>query len=202
MRIDDGKVTEPQWCVTQRMTDFYDIKGVVDGLLADMGITNYIVKRSSQPYLHPGVSASYYVNDVEIARFGELHPQVAKNFDMESKVYIFEIDLEGILQINIPTLRYEPFSKFPGISRDLAIVAPITSSSEDILKIIRENGGAYLENAYVFDVYEGEHIEEGFRSLAYTLQFRSMEDTLNDSDVESTIDTIIAKLAEINCKLR
>lgn len=197
-----GKVTEPQWCVTQRMTDFYDIKGVVDGLLADMGITNYIVKRSSQAYLHPGVSASYYVNDVEIARFGELHPQVAKNFDMESKAYIFEIDLEGILQIDIPTLRYEPFSKFPGISRDLAIVAPITSSSEDILKIIRENGGAYLEKAYVFDVYEGEHIEEGFRSLAYTLQFRSMEDTLNDSDVESTIDTIIAKLAEINCKLR
>ena len=197
-----GKVTEAAWNQAQRDTDFYDVKGVVDGLLAKLGLTQYDIQPSSESYYHPGVSAHYTVNGVTIANYGELHPQVVKNFDLSGKVYMFEIDLEAVLSITVPPFRYQSFSKFPGTSRDLAIVAPVSVTSGDIVALIKEHGGEYLESVSIFDVYEGEHIEAGYRSLAYNLQFRSMEGTLNDEDIDGAIQTIIDALATKNCKLR
>ncbi len=197
-----GKVTEAAWNQAQRDTDFYDVKGVVDGLLAKLGLTQYDIQPSSESYYHPGVSAHYTVNGVTIANYGELHPQVVKNFDLSGKVYMFEIDLEAVLSIIVPPFRYQSFSKFPGTSRDLAIVAPVSVTSGDIVALIKEHGGEYLESVSIFDVYEGEHIETGYRSLAYNLQFRSMEGTLNDEDIDGAIQAIIDALATKNCKLR
>ena len=197
-----GKVTEAAWNQAQRDTDFYDVKGVVDGLLAKLGLTQYDIQPSSESYYHPGVSAHYTVNGVTIANYGELHPQVVKNFDLSGKVYMFEIDLEAVLSITVPPFRYQSFSKFPGTSRDLAIVAPVSVTSGDIVVLIKEHGGEYLESVSIFDVYEGEHIEAGYRSLAYNLQFRSMEGTLNDEDIDGAIQAIIDALASKNCKLR
>ena len=197
-----GKVTEAAWNQAQRDTDFYDVKGVVDGLLAKLGLTQYNIQPSSESYYHPGVSAHYTVNGVTIANYGELHPQVVKNFDLSGKVYMFEIDLEAVLSITVPPFRYQSFSKFPGTSRDLAIVAPVSVASGDIVALIKEHGGEYLESVSIFDVYEGEHIEAGYRSLAYNLQFRSMEGTLNDEDIDGAIQAIIDALATKNCKLR
>lgn len=197
-----GKVTEAAWNQAQRDTDFYDVKGVVDGLLAKLGLTQYDIQPSSESYYHPGVSAHYTVNGVTIANYGELHPQVVKNFDLSGKVYMFEIDLEAVLSIIVLPFRYQSFSKFPGTSRDLAIVAPVSVTSGDIVALIKEHGGEYLESVSIFDVYEGEHIEAGYRSLAYNLQFRSMEGTLNDEDIDGAIQAIIDALATKNCKLR
>ena len=197
-----GKVTEPAWNQAQRDTDFYDVKGVVDGLLAKLGLTQFDIQPSSESYYHPGVSAHYTVNGVTIANYGELHPQVVKNFDLSGKVYMFEIDLEAVLSITVPPFRYQSFSKFPGTSRDLAIVAPVSVTSGEIVALIKEHGGEYLESVSIFDVYEGEHIEAGYRSLAYNLQFRSMEGTLNDEDIDGAIQAIIDALATKNCKLR
>ena len=197
-----GKVTEAAWNQAQRDTDFYDVKGVVDGLLAKLGLTQYDIQPSSESYYHPGVSAHYTVNGVTIANYGELHPQVVKNFDLSGKVYMFEIDLEAVLSIIVPPFRYQSFSKFPGTSRDLAIVAPVSVTSGDIVALIKEYGGEYLESVSIFDVYEGEYIEAGYRSLAYNLQFRSMEGTLNDEDIDGAIQAIIDALATKNCKLR
>ena len=197
-----GKVTEAAWNQAQRDTDFYDVKGVVDGLLAKLGLTQYDIQPSSESYYHPGVSAHYTVNGVTIANYGELHPQVVKNFDLSGKVYMFEIDLEAVLSITVPPFRYQSFSKFPGTSRDLAIVAPVSVTSGDIVALIKEHGGEYLESVSIFDVYEGEHIEAGYRSLAYNLQFRSMDGTLNDEDIDGAIQAIIDALVTKNCKLR
>ena len=225
-----GKVNQASWNQAERTTDFYDVKGIVDALLAELGITEFEIHRSKkeivdhynvsedyyrksldrhvtfkrlyEEYYHPGVSAYYTVDGIKIAQYGELHPQVSKNFDLPGKVYMFEIDLEAVLSLTIPAFRYTSFSKFPGTSRDLAIVAPVSVSSGEILSIIKEHGGEYLENASIFDVYEGEHIEAGYRSLAYNLQFRSMEGTLNDEDIDGNIQAIIDALAEINCRLR
>ena len=197
-----GKVTEAAWNQVQRDTDFYDVKGVVDGLLAKLGLTQFDIQPSSESYYHPGVSAHYTVNGVTIANYGELHPQVVKNFDLSGKVYMFEIDLEAVLSIKAPPFRYQSFSKFPGTSRDLAIVAPVSVTSGEIVALIKEHGGEYLESVSIFDVYEGKHIEAGYRSLAYNLQFRSMEGTLNDEDIDGAIQAIIDALATKNCKLR
>ena len=197
-----GKVTEAAWNQAQRDTDFYDVKGVVDGLLAKLGLTEFDIQPSTESYYHPGVSAHYTINGVTIANYGELHPQAVKNFDLPGKVYMFEIDLEAVLSIIVPPFRYQSFSKFPGTSRDLAIVAPVSVTSGDIVALIKEHGGEYLESVSIFDVYEGEHIEAGYRSLAYNLQFRSMEGTLNDEDIDGAIQAIIDALATKNCKLR
>ena len=197
-----GKVTDAAWNQAQRDTDFYDVKGVVDGLLAKLGLTEFDIQPSTESYYHPGVSAHYTINGVTIANYGELHPQAVKNFDLPGKVYMFEIDLEAVLSITVPAFRYKSFSKFPGTSRDLAIVAPVSVTSGDIVALIKEHGGEYLESVSIFDVYEGEHIEAGYRSLAYNLQFRSMEGTLNDEDIDGAIQAIIDALATKNCKLR
>ena len=197
-----GKVTEAAWNQAQRDTDFYDVKGVVDGLLAKLGLTEFDIQPSTESYYHPGVSAHYTINGVTIANYGELHPQAVKNFDLPGKVYMFEIDLEAVLSITVSAFRYKSFSKFPGTSRDLAIVAPVSVASGEIIDLIKENGGDYLESVSIFAVYEGEHIEAGYRSLAYNLQFRSMEGTLNDEDIDGAIQAIIDALATKNCKLR
>ena len=197
-----GKVTEAAWNQAQRDTDFYDVKGVVDGLLAKLGLTEFDIQPSTESYYDPGVSAHYTINGVTIANYGELHPQVVKNFDLPGRVYMFEIDLEAVLSIIVPPFRYQSFSKFPGTSRDLAIVAPVSVTSGDIVALIKEHGGEYLESVSIFDVYEGEHIEAGYRSLAYNLQFRSMEGTLNDEDIDGAIQAIVDALATKNCKLR
>ncbi|WP_302225701.1 phenylalanine--tRNA ligase subunit beta [Veillonella magna] len=197
-----GRADEAQWSVAARQTDFYDVKGVVEAVLAALRVENYTLTTTDEPYYHPGVSASYKVDGVTIATLGELHPQVAKNYDLEGKCYLFEINISALLETVRGQLQYTPISKFPGITRDLAIVAPKSVSAETIQQIILANGGDKLESAYVFDVYEGEHIAEGFRSLAYTIGFRSTEGTLTDADVDEPIQAIINALAEKDCKLR
>lgn len=197
-----GRADEAQWSVAARQTDFYDVKGVVEAVLAALRVANYTLTTTDEPYYHPGVSASYKVDGVTIATLGELHPQVAKNYDLEGKCYLFEINISALLETVRGQLQYIPISKFPGITRDLAIVAPKSVSAETIQQIILANGGDKLESAYVFDVYEGEHIAEGFRSLAYTIGFRSTEGTLTDADVDEPIQAIINALAEKDCKLR
>lgn len=196
-----GKTTDLQWAQPQRDTDFYDVKGVLEAVLKELRI-EATIERSKETYLHPGVSAQYVVDGTVIATLGEVHPQVMKAYDLPGKAYLFDIDVTAILGLTRGQLRYQGISKFPGIARDLAIVAPKTVSSEAISQVIYEKGGQYLERAFVFDVYEGAHIEEGHRSLAYNLSFRSNEGTLTDEDIQPAIDDILAALAELGCKLR
>lgn len=196
-----GKTTDLQWAQPQRDTDFYDVKGVLEAVLKELRI-EATIERSKETYLHPGVSAQYVVDGNVIATLGEVHPQVMKAYDLPGKAYLFDIDVTAILGLTRGQLRYQGISKFPGTVRDLAIVAPKTVSSEAISQVIYEKGGQYLERAFVFDVYEGAHIEEGHRSLAYNLSFRSNEGTLTDEDIQPAIDDILAALAELGCKLR
>lgn len=196
-----GKTTDLQWAQPQRDTDFYDVKGVLEAVLKELRI-EATIERSKETYLHPGVSAQYVVDGNVIATLGEVHPQVMKAYDLPGKAYLFDIDVTAILGLTRGQLRYQGISKFPGTVRDLAIVAPKTVSSEAISQVIYEKGGQYLERAFVFDVYEGAHIEEGHRSLAYNLSLRSNEGTLTDEDIQPAIDDILAALAELGCKLR
>ena len=197
-----GKWDRQEWNVPVRNVDFYDLKGIIESVLANLGVEEYAISRSQEYYLHPGVSASIAVEDVEIVRFGELHPQVASHYDINGKAYLFEMDLEALLQVNRKGISFTGISKFPGTSRDLAIVAPKTVQAGEILSVMEQEGGQYLEDVRIFDVYEGEHIQEGYRSLAYTLSFRSHEGTLVDADIEDRIQAILATLADKGCTLR
>lgn len=197
-----GKAHEAAWNQSSRAFDFYDVKGMLEHVLSTLFVENLSFRRSNEYYLHPGVSADVYSGDVKVAQFGELHPVVAKAYDIVGKAYVFELDLDAILGLNRGKIAYEAISKFPGITRDLAIVAPKDVAYEDIMNIIRTHGGEYLEQAYIFDVYEGEHIAAGFRSLAYSLSFKSQDGTLTDGDIEGNIESILRALEEKNCTLR
>lgn len=197
-----GKAHEAAWNQSTRAFDFYDVKGMLEHVLSTLFVENLSFRRSNEYYLHPGVSADVYSGDVKVAQFGELHPVVAKAYDIVGKAYVFELDLDAILGLNRGKIAYEAISKFPGITRDLAIVAPKDVAYEDIMNIIRTHGGEYLEHAYIFDVYEGEHIAAGFRSLAYSLSFKSQDGTLTDGDIEGNIESILRALEEKNCTLR
>lgn len=197
-----GKAHEAAWNQSTRAFDFYDVKGMLEHVLSTLFVENLSFRRSNEYYLHPGVSADVYSGDVKVAQFGELHPVVAKAYDIVGKAYVFELDLDAILGLNRGKIAYEAISKFPGITRDLAIVAPKDVAYEDIMNIIRTHGGEYLEQAYIFDVYEGEHIADGFRSLAYSLSFKSQDGTLTDGDIEGNIESILRALEEKNCTLR
>ena len=126
----------------------------------------------------------------------------AKTLIYQEKYTCFEIDLEAVLSLTIPTIPLYIFSKFPGTSRDLAIVAPVSVSSGEILSIIKEHGGEYLESASIFDVLRRWTYRSWLPQSCIHLQFRSMEGTLNDEDIDGNIQAIIDALAEINCRLR
>lgn len=197
-----GNVTGNEWPNTVRATDFYDVKGVVEELLQAVGLYDLALVQAKVAWLHPGVSAAYMVGEECVAVFGKLHPQAAKNYDLPENTYVFEIATDTLLSLGGTKVRYTSLSKYPSISRDLAIVAPVSVPNGVIMEIIRREGGSYLEQAYVFDVYEGEHIEAGFRSMAYSLSFRSAEGTLTDEDIETAIQAILTALAEKGCTLR
>lgn len=197
-----GKANSPAWPNEQRESDFYDAKGIVEGLLRHNGVASWTISRGDVPYLHPGVSAVFEVDGITIATVGKLHPQVARNYDVPNNTLVFEVDLSGLLSLHRDLVRYEAISKFPATSRDLAIVAPSSISSAEIMEVIRSEGGEYLVSTYLFDVYEGEHIEKGYRSLAYSLEFRSMEKTLTDSDIDESVNNIITSLSTKGCSLR
>lgn len=197
-----GNTQSPAWPQVKRPCDFYDVKGIVEGLLEHLGVRNASIVRSESPYLHPGVSAEFIVEGIRLASLGELHPQVAKAYDMPNKSFIFEVDLQALLSVTRTMKKFESISKFPGVSRDLAIVAPTTVTSEAIVALINEHGGEYLQDVYLFDVYEGEHIEAGHRSLAYNLSFQAMDRTLEDKDIDGPIEKVIESLESVHCKLR
>ena len=197
-----GNVASEVWPNVQRKTDFYDAKGIVESTLQHVGITNYTVQRSREPYLHPGLSADVVIDGQVLATIGELHPKVCHTTGLSDATFVFEIYMDKLLDYVTENTRYVPISKFPSTSRDLAIVAPKSVTTAEIMDIIRTEGGSYLTDAFLFDVYEGVHVPEGNVSLAYSLQYRAPDRTLTDAEIDASTDAILHALASKGCKLR
>lgn len=197
-----GNVEEQSWSGKPRQFDFYDVKGLLEGLFAALGLENAEINRATETYLHPGVSAEYTIDGKRVALFGEVHPQVSKAYDLAKETFIFEIDLQAIMEIARKGIKYQEISKFPGMSRDLAVVAPKTLKCSEIEAMINQRGGKLLQTVRLFDVYEGEHIAENYRSLAYNLYFQAMDHTLEEQEVESAIKKVLHGLDSIGCTLR
>lgn len=197
-----GRRTTAQWPAKDDAYDFYDIKGIVEAVLEKLGI-HADLEASSYAPLHPGKAAQYVKDGKVLCRFGEVHPKAIDNYDVAGPVYVFEMNLKDILPLVNLIPDYHKVAKFPAISRDLAFLAPIDTQNADIVSIIQADGGKYLEEAHLFDMYQGKQVPRGFKSLAYSLQFRSEEGTLSDEDIEGPINTIITKLKdELHCDLR
>ncbi len=181
--------------------DFFTLKGVVESLLATAGV-RVTYQASAEPYLHPGRQAQAYFNDQPVAVFGELHPEVAADYDLSMRVYTAEIELNTLFAVQTKPVLYRPLPRFPAVERDLAMLCDADLPVAEIQAIIEKAGGRLLETVALFDVYQGNQIEKGKKSVAFNLLFRSAEETLSDTQIEPIMQKIIAKLHEKGCDLR
>lgn len=197
-----GTVSEEGYPNDHRPYDFFDIKGIVENVLAKLGITDYDIQRSVCPVFHPGVSADFVKDGKVLVSFGELHPAVLDNFDIKQKVYGFSMSLSELNDYISGEVAFQPIPKFPASARDLAILVPEELSDADVEAIITKRGGKQLESLTLFDLYQGKQVPEGYKSMAYSLAFRAPDRTLTDSDVDTWIKKIVDDLEKNGCKLR
>ena len=176
--------------------DFFDLKADVESLFISELVKNGTIRyqRSEQPFLHPGQSADVIFDGKNIGWFGQLHPQISQQLDLPT-TWVAQFDLHQILQMHEPLPRITNPSKFPHVRRDIAILVDKTIAVQEILATIRQVSGDLLKDAWLFDVYEGDKLPEGKRSLAFGLIFQEVNNTLADEAVNNAMQLIIEKLA-------
>ncbi len=186
--------------------DFYDLKGVVETLLAGLHLTNASFVASSNPLFHPGRGAQVKVGDVVIGEFGELHPVVrdAERFDLPAQaVLVGEFDLDALFACVTAAYKTTALSRYPGVAQDLALIVDENVPADRVHALIAQTGGALLQRATLFDVYRGDQIAQGKKSLAYALTFQSADRTLSDADASKVREKIVARLKrEIGAEVR
>ena len=167
------------------------MKGIVEELFRVLGITKYTVEAGEHFALHPGKTAFFKKGREVIATVGELHPQAAENFGIKQKVYLFEMDVEVLMKYTGKNFHFESLPKYPAIARDLAIVVDEDVAAADIERVIAKNGGKHFKGVTLFDVYTGEHVARGRKSLAFNLQFQSKDKTLTDEEADAAFQNIL-----------
>jgi phenylalanyl-tRNA synthetase beta chain len=184
--------------------DFYDMKGVVEEFLGQIGMHKRVHydKNAGKTFLHPGRQALIKYEDKVIGYMGELHPAVAKSYAIGDRVQLAVLDMPEILPFATFDHKFEGIAKFPAVSRDLSMVVPKEIEAEKIEDMIRQRGGKILENLTLFDIYEGDQVREGYKSMAYSLTFRSKERTLEESDITSAMKKILNGLSQMGIELR
>ena len=183
--------------------DFYAIKGVVEELLDKTGIDDYdVVPVKDNPTFHPGRCAMLTIGDEELATIGEIHPAVAENYSIGTKVYIAAVSFEMIEKYRKTEKLYKHLPKFPAVTRDLAFVCKKGYTVLSLEKTISKAIGSILENISLFDIYEGSQIPFGMKSVAFNLRLRSKDRTLNDEEADAAVKRAVEALKEIGINLR
>ncbi|PHV71603.1 phenylalanine--tRNA ligase subunit beta [Sporanaerobium hydrogeniformans] len=184
--------------------DFFSLKGMIEALLDHLHIETWEVERQTElDYMHPGRCANLLIDGKEAGFFGEVHPIVTKNYDIGTKVYMAEIDLEALLRGIHRDITFKALPKYPATARDIAMLVGENVLVGELEKIIKVRGGKLLEKLELFDVYQGKQIEAGYKSVAYKLTFRADDHTLTDEEIQKVMKKILSGL-EMNCgaKLR
>jgi phenylalanyl-tRNA synthetase beta chain len=185
------------WQGTAGEHDYYYVKGIVEGILDVLEMEDIIFERYTDfPVLHPGRAARILCREEELGYLGEVHPEVMVNYDLPLRVVVCEVDLEKVLLFSSKQLLFKPIPRYPGINRDLALVVPASVPAAQVQKLIYKAGGDLLKECRLFDVYYGDQVPEGYRSLAYSLLYQSPEHTLTDEEVAGVHNAILDALTE------
>ena len=184
--------------------DFFDMKGVVEGVLDKLGIRRGIcfTPEADRPYLHPGRKADVSVGAETIGYLGEVHPDVLDEYGIGTKAYVAVLDVERLTGLSDFDVKYKGVAKFPAITRDISLVMKKNVLAGSVEEVIRKNGGSLLESYQLFDVYEGEQLGQDERSLAYSIRFRAADRTLEDKDVTEIMDNILKKMEVLGVTIR
>lgn len=184
--------------------DFFDMKGCVEEMIDKLGIRQVVtyVPADDRPYLHPGRHADVVIDDEIVGYLGEIHPEVADNYNLGAKTYVAVMDVELLAKYADFDVKYEGVAKFPAVTRDISLVMKKTVLAGQVEEVIRDNGGKLLEDYHLFDIYEGENVAADEKSLAYSIRFRAKDRTLEDKDVTTVMDKILKKLESLGVSLR
>ena len=189
-----GRRNAQGWNQTNDMVDFYDAKGIIEELFANLRVTRYTVEAGTHYAMHPGKTALFKKGRDVIATVGEVHPAVLSAYGITKPVYIFELDATTVMKYMAKDLKYKALPKYPATSRDLAMLVDVDVNAADIEKAMTKAAGQNLTQITLFDVYTGKQVEEGKKSLAFSLTFQSNDKTLTDAEVNTAIEKIVAKL--------
>lgn len=184
--------------------DFFTMKGVVEEFLGQVGIDKDISydAKAGKTFLHPGRQANVVYNDTVIGYLGEVHPTVCENYNMKTRAYVAVIDMPYIYEMANFDKKYEGIAKFPAVSRDISMVVPKEILVGEIEAVIKQRGGKILESYSLFDIYEGDQIEKGFKSVAYNIVFRAKDRTLEENDIAGAMKKILNGLERLGIQLR
>ncbi len=194
---------------TTDKADFYTLKGMADGLLNAVGAEEAEYERPGDDCefaevsaFHPGRCAVIKVDGKQIGIIGELHPKVMENYGIEARTYIGKINIPELMELSCDTKTYKPLPKFPASTRDLSVVCDEELPAAELEKAIKKAVGGILESVTLFDVYRGEQIEAGKKSVSYSISMRSLEGTLTDDQADKAMEKAIKELAAIGAELR
>lgn len=184
--------------------DFFTIKGYVELLLEKLRINEEIeYTRLNHPSFHPGRAAILLIENKEVGIIGELHPTVVENYDLPQRVYVCELNIERLFDLSNEEIAFTELPKYPEMTRDMALLVKEEITAKEIQDIIKVNGKSLLEDVKIFDIYRGEQIPEGHKSMAYSLVFRAKDRTLIDGEVNEIFTKITEEIeAKLGAKLR
>ncbi len=184
--------------------DFFDMKGCVEGIFEKTGIREVITyePKEERTWLHPGRRADILAGEDTIGFLGEIHPEVADNYEIGTKVYVAVLDIEILAKMASFDVKYKGVAKFPAVTRDISLVMKKSVLAGQVEEVIRQSGGKLLEDYHLFDIYEGSNVGADEKSLAYSIRFRAKDRTLEDKDVTKVMDKILNKLESLGVVLR
>ena len=192
------------WNVSREAVDFYDVKGIIENLLEQLQIGGVSwAADTPEPYYHPGKSCSVMAGNRKVGSFGEIHPAVQANFDIDKPVYAFELDFDALVKLAGRKRTITAPSRFPDSARDIALLAPDEVTAEQILQTVRSVKAREIEAVEIFDLYKGQGIQEGFKSIAIRLRYRSYERTLTDDEISTVHGRVVGALMnKLNVSIR
>lgn len=184
--------------------DFFTMKGVMEEFLEKVGMTAKAAYEpaAGRPYLHPGRQANVVYDGEVIGYLGEVHPKVVANYGMKDRVYVGVIDLPEIVKRATFERKFAGIARFPAAARDISMVVPKEILAGDIEQVFDTKGGAYLESYRLFDIYEGNQILKGYKSIAYSLTFRAKDRNLSEEDINAAMQRILKALEAMGIELR
>lgn len=184
--------------------DFFDLKGVVEEVVEAIGLKKLKTydPKAGKNFLHPGRQANIMYGDVVLGYMGEVHPDVADAYGIGEKAYVAVIDMPTVMELADFSIKYTGIAKYPAVSRDLSMVMKKEILVGQVEEIIRKKGGKLLESCTLFDVYEGNQIADGYKSVAYSIAFRAADHTLEEKEITILMDKIIKGLEDIGIELR
>lgn len=184
--------------------DFFDLKGVVEEVVEAIGLKKLKTydPKAGKNFLHPGRQANIMYGDVVLGYMGEVHPDVADTYGIGEKAYVAVIDMPTVMELADFSIKYTGIAKYPAVSRDLSMVMKKEILVGQVEEIIRKKGGKLLESCTLFDVYEGNQIADGYKSVAYSIAFRAADHTLEEKEITNVMDKIIKALEDIGIELR